>query len=74
MRWIGAWLSPSTALGYVGAILVASGHVLAGQMVWVIGNGGLVYRNWRRGDRPQAVMFGVYWVIALAGVLNWWGR
>ena len=62
MSWL--WVG----LGLTGAALVASGHPLAGQGVWVVSNAGLVAHNWRIGQRAQALMFAAYLNLAAWGV------
>jgi len=55
-------------LGLTGAALVAGGHTLAGQAVWVVSNAGLVVHNWRIGQQAQTVMFAAYLTLAAWGV------
>ena len=55
-------------LGLTGAALVAAGHTLAGQAVWVVSNAGLVIHSWRIGQQAQTVMFTAYLGLAAWGV------
>ena len=55
-------------LGLTGAGLVAGGHSLAGQAVWVASNAGLLVHNWRIGQRAQALMFAAFLSLAAWGV------
>ena len=60
-----------TALGILGAILVASGNPWEGHLVWLITNVGLVIHNYLIDQRSQALMFGAYFFSAAWGLYTW---
>lgn len=58
-------------LGVLGAVLLAAGHALASQMVWLAVNAGLVRHNWKIGQRRQAALFIAYLFLCVWGVWTW---
>lgn len=62
------WVS----LGILGATFVALGMPLEANVVWLVGNAGLVLHNRKTNQREQTIMFTVYWFIAVFGVINLW--
>jgi hypothetical protein len=63
-----------TAVSIGGAILVGPmARPLAGHRVWVWGNAGWVAVWGLQGEHQAAVLFSVYFVIALFGIRRWRG-
>ncbi len=56
--------------GLVGAALNAFGSVW-GFAIWLPGNIGLAFINWRRGLKWQALLFATYTVTAAWGIARW---
>ena len=61
-------------LGLAGAVCVATGRIgltLAGHVCWLVANVGWAVYNWSIGQKIQAFLFLIYWVITLYGVMRW---
>lgn len=54
----------------VGAVFVSTGSPALANCVWVITNPLLTYSNYKAGSFEQARMFGVFFVIAVLGLVR----
>lgn len=66
-----------TAAAIIAALMVSSGRprlVFWANAVWVVSDLGLMARNMALGETEQAVLFGVFSVIAIAGMWQWRDR
>ena len=59
-----------TTASILGAVCVSVGASGAANAVWSISNIGLVWHNHRTGERAQAAMFTVFWILAVLGVFK----
>ena len=59
-----------TYASIVGAACVSVGAPGAANLVWSISNPALALHNWRLGEIAQARMFGVFAILAIAGVIR----
>ena len=59
-----------TALSIIGAAWVATGHPIRANIVWSISNPALVLYNLTIVQTAQAVMFGIFSLIAFYGIYN----
>lgn len=59
-------------MGILGAGLVAAGEPLLANIIWLIGNPLLMYHNYKNDEAEQSVMFTIYFIIAIIGVINLW--
>ena len=69
----GGWiikLKLLTAFNISGAIAVSMGSPLLANCIWSVTNPFLVWHNYKHNHTEQAVMFGVFALIAIAGVVN----
>jgi hypothetical protein len=59
-----------TGASVLGAVCVTAGHAGGANAVWSISNIGLIWHNVRKGEFYQALMFGVFWILAVIGVVR----
>ncbi len=59
-----------TGLGIAGALLNALRR-RSGFFVWAVANSGWIWLHAYRGRTAEVVLFGVYLVLALVGIVNW---
>jgi len=57
-------------LGIIGAFFVAFGYSTPANIVWAVSNPVLMFYNYRNKEFAQARMFGVFWCIAMIGLLR----
>lgn len=58
--------------GLTGCVFVTLNETLAANLVWLATNPCLVIHNARVGEKKQAVLWGIYSLIALVGVILRW--
>jgi hypothetical protein len=54
----------------IGAVFVAAGNAGAANIIWAAANPLLVWHNFKNKDHSQAILFFVFWIIAIFGVLK----
>lgn len=60
----------TTGMAIIGALAVAKNKALFANVVWSISNPLLVGYNYLNGEQEQAIMFGVFTLVAWYGVYN----
>lgn len=58
-----------TGFSILGAFFVALGLPLQANLVWCVSNPGLIYHNYKTGQKEQAIMFSVFASFAFFGVV-----
>jgi len=66
------YLKVLTGISIIGAIMVSFGFPLYANLLWSISNPLIAWHNFRIIQKEQAVLFGVFTVIAWFGVINLW--
>ncbi len=59
-----------TSISILGAACVSAGSAGAANAAWSISNLGLLWHNYRIGQKHQALMFLVFWILAVLGVFR----
>jgi hypothetical protein len=59
-----------TGLSIICALCVTLGSHTGANAVWCISNPALIWHNWKAGDIHQARMFGVFFLLAVVGILR----
>ena len=62
------WIIVSLSL--IGTVLITFRRK-EGFYFWIVGNGGLIFINYKAGIPGQIVLFSVYLVLAIYGVYKW---
>jgi hypothetical protein len=64
-------------LGIGGAAVAAFARtrdLWKGQALWIVANGGLCVHNYLIGEYAQAVLFAVFFILAVGGLRHWWPK
>jgi hypothetical protein len=63
-------ITVDTSLSIIGSFCVAFGNSFIANCLWSIGNLFLIKRNYKNGDISQSVLFIIFEIIAILGILN----
>ena len=63
-----------TAGGILGAVLVSIKRPWAGHIIWLFSNTAWVAHGYVVGNHYLVTMFAVYWIISVAGSINYCNR